>query len=132
MDIIKQILESFSGTLPKDSKTAAAIARNASPAEISSCASEEGLHALASALFEACEEGGKDNAALDSSVNVSARLTERLRDFRQELPVNCETARLIDAGARLEEISEAAQKEGLSSLVSMLLEAEQEQDDGKT
>lgn len=59
MDIIKQILDSFSGTLPTDSKTAAAIARNASPEEISTCASEEGLHALAGALFEAGEEGGK-------------------------------------------------------------------------
>jgi hypothetical protein len=28
MDIIKQILDSFSGTLPNDSKTAAAIARH--------------------------------------------------------------------------------------------------------
>lgn len=132
MDIIKQILDSFSGTLPKDSKTAAAIARNADPAEISSCATEEGLHALAGALFEASEEGGKNNVALDSSANVSAMLNQRLREFRQELPADCETSRLIDAGARLEAISEAAQKEGLTSLVSLLLEAEQEQDIGKT
>lgn len=132
MDIIKQILESFSGTLPKDSKTAAAIARNATPVEISSCATEEGLHALAGALFEACEEGGKNNAALDSSANVSPMLNERLREFRQELPANCETSRLIDAGAPLEEISQAAQKEGLTSLASLLLEAEQELDGGKT
>lgn len=131
MDIIKQILDSFSGTLPTDSKTAAAIARHASAEEISACASEEGLHALAGALFEACEEGGKGNAALDDSPQVGAALTERLREFRRELPADCETSRLIDAGARLEEISEAAQKEGLTSLVSMLFEAEQEEDGGK-
>ena len=72
MDIIKQILESFSGTLPNDSKTAAAIARNAPPEEISACATDEGLHALAGALFEACEEGGGDNAVLDSDSHVTA------------------------------------------------------------
>ncbi len=131
MDIIKQILDSFSGTLPTDSKTAAAIARNASPEVISTCASEEGLHALAGALFEACEEGGKGNATLDNSAHVREALTERLREFRHELPADCETSRLIDAGARLEEISEAAQKEGLTSLASMLFEAEQEEDRGK-
>ena len=119
MDVIKQILDSFSGTLPIDSKTAAAIARQASPEEISTCATEEGLHALAGALFEACEAGGSDN--------VRAVLTERLHAFRQDLPADCETARLIDTGAGLAEISEAAQKEGLSSLTGMLVEAEQEQ-----
>lgn len=128
MDIIKQILESFSGTLPNDSKTAAAIARNASPAEISRLASEEGLHALAGALFAACEEGGGGNPLLDGSARVDAALSARLQEFRQELPGDCATARLIDAGASLEEISEAAQKEGLSTLTSLLFEAEQEQD----
>jgi hypothetical protein len=127
MNIIKQILESFSGTLPKDGKTAAAINRGASPEEISTCATEEGLHALAGALFEACEEGGADNLALDTSDSVSAIIAERLREFRQEIPAASETARLIDAGARLEEISEAAQKEGQDSLVALLFEAEQEQ-----
>ena len=46
MDIIKQILDSFSGTLPNDSKTAAAIARNASPEEISACATTRSRHRL--------------------------------------------------------------------------------------
>jgi len=128
MDIIKQILESFSGTLPNDSKTAAAIARNAPPEEISACATEEGLHALAGALFEACEEGGSDNAALDSDSHVDSALISRLQEFRQALPPGCETAKLIDAGARIEEIAEAAQKEGLTSLATMLFEEEQEQD----
>ena len=126
MELIKQILASFEGTLPNDSKTAAAIARGASPEEISACATEEGLHALAGALFEACEEGSEDTH-LDNSAQVTGALAERIKEFRQGLPPGCETARLIDARAGLEEISEAAEKEGLNALTSMLFEAEQEQ-----
>ena len=129
MDLIKQILASFEGTLPNDSKTAAGIARGAAPEEISACATEEGLHALAGAFFEACEEGGdQPDSPLENTVRVSSALTERLKAFRQDLPPTCETARLIDSGASLEDISEAAQKEGLTSLAAMLFEAEQEQD----
>lgn len=128
MDIIKQILESFSGSLPADSKTAAAITRHAAPEEISACATEEGLHALAGALFEAGEEGGSANAGLDSDSRVASALTSRMQEFRRDLPPACETARLIDGGARIEEISAAAQREGLTSFATMLFEAEQEQD----
>ena len=128
MDLIKQILASFEGTLPNDSKAAAAIARGAGPEEISDCATEEGLHALAGALFEACEQGGDQaGSPLETTARVTGAVTERLKEFRQELPPACETARLIDSGASLEEISEAAQKEGLTSLSTMLFEAEQEQ-----
>lgn len=126
MELIKQILASFEGTLPKDSKTAAAIARGASPEEISACATEEGLHALAGALFEACEEGAEDGH-LDNSERVAGVLAERIKEFRQGLPPACEAARLIDAGASLEAISAAAEKEGLNALATMLFEAEQEQ-----
>ena len=84
MDIIKQILESFSGTFPTDSKTAAAIARNAPPEEISACATEEGLHALAGALFEAGEEGGSANAGLDSDSHVATSLATMLFEAEQE------------------------------------------------
>jgi hypothetical protein len=127
MDIIQQILESFSGTLPTDSRTAAAIARHAPPEEISACATEEGLHALAGALFEAGEEGGSANAGLDSDSHVASVISSRMQEFRRDLPPACETASLIDAGAPIEEISAAAQKEGLTSLATMLFEAEQEQ-----
>ena len=48
----------------------------------------------------------------------------RLKEIRQQLPEGSATARLIDAGASLEEISEAAQEEGLSSLTSLLFEAQ--------
>lgn len=126
MELIKQILASFEGTLPKDSKTAAAVARGASPEEISACATEEGLHALAGALFEACEEGAEDGH-LDNSERVTRVLAERIKEYRQGLPPACETARLIDAGASLEAISAAAEKEGLNALATMLFEAEQEQ-----
>lgn len=125
MELIKQILASFEGTLPNDSKTAAAIARGAPAEEISACATEEGLHALAAALFEACEEGAEDGH-LDNSARITGALAERIKEFRQGLPPGCETARLIDAGASLEEISAAAEKEGLNALASMLFEAEQE------
>lgn len=131
MDIIKQILESFSGTLPTDSRTAAAIARNAPPEEISACATEEGLHALAGALFEACEEGGSANAGLDSDSHVASEITSRMQEFRSDLPPSCETAKLIDGGAPIEEISASAQKEGLTSLATMLFEAEQELEQNK-
>jgi hypothetical protein len=124
MDIIKQILASFEGSIPNDSKTAAAIARGAAPEEISECAAEEGLNALASALFEVFQNEGC--AASDTKGISDAALAERLQEFRRGLPPSSEAARLIDAGARLEEISEAAQKEGLSSLVALLVEAEQE------
>lgn len=126
MELIKQILASFERTLPNDSKTAAAITRGASPEEIAACATEEGLHALAGALFEASEERSEDGH-LDNSARVTGALAERLKEFRQGLPPACETARLIDAGASLEEISEAAEKEGLDTLATMLFEAEQEQ-----
>lgn len=124
MDIFKQILASFEGNIPNDSKTAAAIARGAAPEEISECAAEEGLNSLASALF-----GASQNEAATTSDTIGiddAALAERLQEFRHNLPPSCEAARLIDAGAPLEEISEAAQKEGLSSLVALLVEAEQE------
>lgn len=128
MDIIKGILSSFRGTLPTGSKTAAAIDRGAPPEEISELASSEGLHALAGALFEACEQGLDTGAASDPDVSVRGALQERLRQFRAQLPADSETARMIDSGASLEEISEAAQMEGLDSLAAMLLEAEQEID----
>lgn len=126
MDAIAQILQSFRTTLPNDSRTVAAIDRGDAVEEIAACATGEGLHALAAALFEACEEG------LDTAGEPSAKtivldvVVSRLREFRQQLPDTSETARLIDRGAGLEDISEAAQQEGLSSLVSMLFEAERE------
>lgn len=126
MDAIRQILASFRSTLPDDSRTAAAIDRGAGPEEVSACATEEGLHALAGALFEACEEHLDTAAETPSQGSVIDTLAERLREFRRQLPAGSATAQAIDRGACLEEISEAAQQEGLTSLASLLLEAERE------
>jgi len=126
MDAIRQILQSFRATLPDGSRTAAAIDRGAAPEEISACASEEGLHALAAAMFGACEEGLEAAAEPPPQGSVIDTLAARLHEFRQQLPADSETARMIDRGASLEEISEAAHEEGLSSLASLLFEAERE------
>lgn len=127
MEIIKQILSNYGDTLPADSKTAVAIARGAAPEEIAASASAEGLHALAGALFEALEAQNATGSAGESDNSVLGALDSRLREFRSQLPADSQTARAIDRGARLEEISEAAQAEGLTSLAAMLMEAEQEQ-----
>lgn len=128
MDAIKQILASFRSGLPDGSRTAAAIDRGAGPEEISACATEEGLHALAGALFEACEEQLDAAGEPPPQRSVIDAVAARLREFRQQLPAGSETARMIDSGASLEEISEAAQQEGLDSLASLLFEAEREAD----
>ncbi|HRP95348.1 MAG TPA: hypothetical protein PL143_03790 [Rhodocyclaceae bacterium] len=131
MDAITQILSSFRPTLPSGSKTAAAIDRGAPPDEISVCATEEGLHALAGALFEACEQGLDGGPGADLDASVGGAVAARLREFRQQIPASSETARMIDRGATMEEISEAAQQEGLTSLATMLFEAEQKAAGGK-
>ena len=51
---------------------------------------------------------------------------DRLLDFRKDLPTTSATAKLIDAGAPLDEISEISEEEGLFSLITMLVEVEQE------
>ena len=75
MEMIQQILSNFRDTLPKDSKTAQAIARGASAEEIATSASAEGLHALAGALFEALEEenatGSPGETAMPSAVSFA-------------------------------------------------------------
>ncbi|NLF52801.1 MAG: hypothetical protein GX576_00080 [Thauera phenolivorans] len=127
MEMIQQILSNFRDTLPTNSKTAEAIARGASAEEIATSASAEGLHALSGALFEALEQQNATGSPGESDNSVLGALSTRLRDFRGQLPDDSATAQAIDRGAPLEEISEAAQQEGLSSLAAMLMEAEQEQ-----
>lgn len=125
MEMIKQILTSFRSGLPNDSRTAAAIDRGAGAEEIANCANEEQLHALAGALFEALEEQGGASGE-DGDCGVTPQLASRLQEFRSQMPAESVTAQAIDRGATIEEISEAAQEEGLSSLAAMLFEAEQE------
>ncbi len=54
-----------------------------------------------------------------------------MQEFRRDMPPSCETAKLIDSGAPIEEISASAQQEGLTSLATMLFEAEQELEQNK-
>lgn len=124
----KDILQSFRSDLPNDSKTALAIDAGAGIEEISTCATAEGLHALAGALFELLEEGGLqgDDGAAPSGMPVLEVLEERIREFRKQLPGSSKTAAKIDQCASLEEISECAEEEGLFSFAAMLAEAEQE------
>ena len=127
MDVIGQIIASFRDRIPANSQTAAAIDRGAAAEEISACATAEGLHALAGALFEACEVGASDGLP-DTDAKTLGSIRARLDELRQDLPAGSDTARLIDARAPLEEISEAATLEGLHSLAALLVESEQEQD----
>lgn len=56
MKNIAQMLRSFQEDLPRSSRTAVAIDCGASWEEISEIAGEEGLHQVASVLFEAEQE----------------------------------------------------------------------------
>ncbi len=125
MKNIAQMLQSFRDDLPDSSKTAAAIDQGASLEEISELAEEEGLHKLASVLFEAEQEALREGP---SAVEDSAEATDSyLQEIRKELPADSKTAAAIDRGASWEEISEIAEEEGLHQIASVLFEAEQEQ-----
>lgn len=125
MKNIGQMLRSFRNDLPNNSRTAAAIDRDASLEEISELAEEEGLHQIASVLFEAEQEALRDGADV---VEDSAKATENfIHEARKDLPESSRTAAAIDRGASWEEISELAEEEGLHQIASVLFEAEQEQ-----
>jgi hypothetical protein len=124
MNRLNGIIQSARRDLPNSSKTAVAIDQGASLEEISECAEEEGLHDLASVLFEAEQEALRKlpKSSEDNTVNTQVLL----HDFRRGLPANSRTAVAIDQGASLEEISECAEEEGLHELAAILFEAEQE------
>ena len=124
MKNIAQMLQSFRDDLPRSSKTAAAIDRGASLEEISELAEEEGLHKLASVLFEAEQEALREGPG---AVEDPAEATDSyLHEIRKELPAGSKTAVAIDRDASWEEISEIAEEEGLHQIASVLFEAEQE------
>ena len=125
MKNIDPMLRSFRGDLPHNSQTGAAIDRGASLEEISELAEEEGLHKLASVLFEAEQEAlRKGPEAVDDPARATVSF---LHDIRKDLPEGSKTAAAIDRGASWEEISEIAEEEGLHQVASVLFEAEQEQ-----
>ncbi|NMQ19467.1 hypothetical protein E4P82_09810 [Candidatus Competibacter phosphatis] len=119
-----QLLQSFRSDLPDGSKTAAAIDRNASLEEISELAEGEGLHKLASVLFEAEQEALRSGSATLEDAEVATDTF--IREARQDLPAGSKTAAAIDRSASWEEISELAEEEGLHQIASVLFEAEQE------
>ena len=124
MKNIDSILQSFRYDLPNTSKTAQAIDRRSSIQEISEYAEEEGLHQLASILFEAQQEELRESTAPSEDLVTLAR--ERIGSFRANIPDSSRTAQAIDRGAAWEEISECAEEEGLHELATILFEAEQE------
>ena len=120
MDPVKRILDESKGSIPTNSRTAMAIRNNCRPETVAAFAVQDGLQALAASLFSAIEVGeGK-------AENPLACVRSRLIEMQSTLPSNCQTAQLIASGARLEEISEAAEAEGLFSIAAMLVEAERE------
>lgn len=124
MKNIDVILQSFRRDLADGSQTAAAIDRNASLEEISELAEQEGLHKLATVLFEAEQEALRKGSA---SIEDAAAATDVfVREAREDMPDSSKTAAAIDRGASWEEISELAEQEGLHQLASVLFEAEQE------
>ena len=125
MKNIDQLLRSFRDELPNNSKTAAAIDRGASWEEISELAEEEGLHKLASVLFEAEQEALREGPEIME--DAATATDEYIQVSRQDLPEGSKTAAAIDRGASWEEISELAEEEGLHQIASVLFEAEQEQ-----
>lgn len=120
MDAIKRIIDEAIGSIPINSKTALAINAGLAPEKIASIATNEGMHEIAGAIFEALQVGEAPNS------NALDIVRSRLLEFRKDLPVTSQTATLIDAGAPLDLISENAEEEGLFSLVAMLVEARQE------
>lgn len=120
MDPVKRIIDESKGSIPTNSRTAMAIRNNCHPETVAAFAVQDGLQTLAASLFTALEVGeGK-------AENPLACVRSRLIELQSTLPTDCQTAKLISTGARLEEISEAAEEEGLVSIAAMLAEAEQE------
>lgn len=120
MDTVKRITDEAKSSIPANSRTAIAIKNGCSPEVIAAFAVKDGLQALAASLFSALEVGESNPEKPLACVRT------RLIEVYQDLPPNSQTAKLIAAAARLEEISEAAASEGLVSIAAMLAEAEQE------
>ena len=120
MDTVKRIIEETKGSIPLNSQTALAIKNGCSPESIAAFAVKEGLQGFAASLFSALEVGE------GTTEKPLACVRSRLVEAYQSLPPDSQTAKLISAAARLEDISEAAESEGLISIAAILAEAEQE------
>lgn len=122
---ITDLLQSFREDLPDHSQTAIAIDGGASLADISNHAQAEGLHEIATVLFEALQEALRDNPETTADPGLATQAF--IRNFRTRLPDGSDTAAAIDRGAPWEEISACAEAEGLHKFAAALLNPEQEQ-----
>lgn len=126
MKNLRAVLQAFRRDLPDHSLTAQAIDQGALLEEISQAATMERIHQLATVLFEAEQEDLQANP--DREIDLRALIDSQIRQLRAQLPNESKTAKTIDRQATWEEISEAAQEEGLGGFAGTLFEAEQEQD----
>ena len=117
MKNLSAILQAFRTDLPNSSLTAQAIDRGALLDEISQAAATERIHQLAAILFEAEQEETQDNP--DKEVDLETLINKQILQLRAKLPDGSRTAKAIDRGATLEEISESAQEEGLTNAVAI-------------
>ena len=122
---LTDILRSFREDLPDRSQTALAIDGGASLADIANHAQAEGLHEIATVLFEAMQEALGENAEVASDPTVTTQAF--IQGFRRRLPHGSQTAAAIDRGASWEEISECAEAEGIHKFAAALLNPEREQ-----
>jgi len=122
---ITDLLQSFREDLPDHSQTAIAIDGGASLADIANYAQTEGLHEIATVLFEALQETLQDN--LEATTTPTVATQAFIQDFRKRLPYGSQTAAAIDRGAAWEEISACAEAEGVHKFAAALLNPEQEQ-----
>ena len=126
MKNLRVVLQAFRRDLPNQSLTAQAIDRGALLEEISQVAAMERIHQLATVLFEAEQEEMQDNP--DREIDLRTPIDSQIRQLRAQLPNDSKTAKAIDRRATWEEISEAAEEEGLGNFAGTLFDAEQEQD----
>ena len=126
MKNLRVVLQAFRRDLPNQSLTAQAIDRGALLEEISQVAAMERIHQLATVLFEAEQEELQDKP--DREIDLRTLIDGQIRQLRAQLPNDSKTAKAIDRRATWEEISEAAEEEGLGNFAGTLFEAEQEQD----
>ncbi len=122
---LTDLLQSFREDLPDRSPTAIAIDGGAPLADIANHAQAEGLHEIATVLFEAQQEALQENPEATTDPTVATQAF--IQDFRTRLPHGSQTAAAIDRGAPWEEISACAEAEGVPQLAAALLNPEREQ-----
>lgn len=109
MNTLDEALRTFRQALPAASRTADAIDRHASLAELSRHAAAEGLHPLAGLLFEAQQAepyGYRESDAVERVLNT-------LRRFPHPISAASRTTAALERRASWEEIAKCAEGENL-------------------